>query len=108
MTQTFFSIKQGGHLIAGSLPGKGARPAFIDPPGFFLSTHPKVLMQIKPAYQDVPFIQEKLKNLLSKINCQESAVALWESEMPRYELLPKVKEQLARDKKLLAEIKEEE
>lgn len=59
---------------------------------------------INPAYKDVPYIEEKVKHLKLIIDCQKSSVQLWESEMPQYELLPKVKEDLKRNEKMLLDL----
>lgn len=59
---------------------------------------------INPSYKDVPDIEEKAKHLALIIDCQRASVQLWEAQMPRYELLPKVKEDLRRNEKMLLDL----
>lgn len=104
MSETFFSIIQGGRLTLRSLPDKDLTRVFKDLPGFSLSTPREVLMQINPTYKDVPFIQEKLKVLKCLIELYRATIAAWESSEPNYPLLPKVKDQLSSNEKMLKEI----
>jgi len=87
----------------GSPQARQVNSDLVSSPCFFLSTSKGASIDINPAYKDVPYFQEKLKVLKAHISCDKSAIALWEAEMPKYYLLPKVKEQLARNEKLLKE-----
>lgn len=104
MSEVFLSIKRRDYLALRASPDRVSTYSPVYPSRFFLTTPPKAAMKVNPTYQDVPFVASKIKHLKALIDCQESSVALWEAEMPRYELLPKVKEQLQRNRKLLAEI----
>jgi len=106
MSKTFFCIKQGDRLSLRPLPGKVCESNLIDSPCFSFYTSPGALMNVNPLYKDVPFLQEKLKILKQMISHDKSTIARWEAEDPPYELLPKVKEQLARNEKLLKEMEE--
>ena len=104
MATSFLFIKQGGYLSLRSLPGKRRFLALANPPGFLSKVPRDPAMNTPSKFKDVPHFKEKLKSLKRLIDCQRSSVALWEREMPRYDLLPKVKAQLAANEKLLAEI----
>lgn len=104
MTKTFLFVKQGDYLSLGSLPDREASYTPINPPSFFPPSSKGASMKVVDRFKEVPHAQEKIKKLKYLIDCQKGTVALWESEMPKYDLLPKVKEDLVRNKKLLAEI----
>ncbi len=90
----------------GSLPGKGTLLTFADSPHFSSHQTKGDLLNVNPTYKKVLFLQEKLKNLKLLIDCQKSSIALWEAQMPKYELLSKVREELARNEKILREVTE--
>ena len=104
MAEIFLSIMRGNRLSQEVPQPRVDYCPLGSSPSIFFSTTPGTLMNINPTYKDVPSVQEKVKHLNLIIDCQRSSVALWESEMPKYELLPKVKEQLARNEKLLKEV----
>lgn len=108
MTKTFFYIKQGGHSSLRALAGEDLRRVLIDPPSFFSPYLTKVPMEIKPAYKDVPFVQEKLKALQHLIKITRATIVTWEASGPNYSLLPQVKEQLKRQLKLWADVTEDQ
>lgn len=104
MPKIFFDIKRRDYLALGASPGKIEPSSLAYPSCFFLSTLPKALTNINLTYKDVPFIQEKLKTLKKLIRIDQDTIATWEASEPGYLLLSRVKEQLARNEKLLKEI----
>lgn len=104
MTTTFLSIKQGSRLSLGSPQAKSGHRLFVSSPGFSLSSTPGTLMNIDPAYLDVPFVQEKLKTTKTLIRIYRDNVATLEASEPDHPLLPLFKEQLKRELKTWADV----
>jgi len=104
MAKTFLFIKQGDYPSLGSLPGKGSFGHLVNPPRFFFPTPRNPAMNTPAKYKNVPFLQEKLKSIKQLIKIDQGTVLTWQAAEPDYPLLPKVKDQLLRNEKLLAEI----
>lgn len=104
MSEIFLSNLQGSRLSLEVPPTRIPRSFLVSSPSIFFSNPRESLMVALPSFKDVPFLQEKLKSLKLLIRLDRKTVAIWESSEPFYPLLPKVKEQLKRNQKLLKEV----
>ena len=104
MTKAFFCIKQGSRLPLGSPQARQVNSDLVSSPCFFLSTPKGASIDINPAYKDVPFLQEKLKILKQYIKADRATVVMWERSEPTYPLLPKIKDRLEVNLKILTDI----
>lgn len=104
MAETFFYIKQGATLSLEAPNSNNVDVPIAEPPCFFLTTPPEATVRVNPTYQDVPFVASKIKHTQGLIRIFTANVSTWEASEPTYPLLPRVKDQLKRHKKLLKKI----
>lgn len=102
MTKIFFEVKKEAALSSGVPNDKVPTKPFVRPP--LVSRHiiEKKAMYIFPEYDKIPYIQEKLERLKDLIRIDRDCVEAWAASDPFYPLLPKVKDQLKYNEKLLA------
>lgn len=104
MAEIFLSIKRRDYPALGASPGRVEPSSPVYPSRFFIATPPEAAVQVNHAYQDVPFAASKIKHTQDLIRIFTANVLNWEASEPTYPLLPRVKDQLQRNRKLLAEI----
>ena len=104
MAKTFLSIKRRDYPALGASPNRDALRPPVYPSRFFLTTPPEATMQADTAYQDVPFAASKIKHTQDLIRIFTANVSTWEASEPTYPLLPRVKDQLKRELKTLADV----
>ena len=104
MTKTFLFVEQGGHLSLGSLPGRCCYTQPVGPPDIHRKSFAYKPMKTNPEFQKVPFLQEKLTSLKLLIASGKANITTWEKDIPPNPLLPVIKEQVAQNEKLLAEV----
>lgn len=103
MQELLIIKKRGDYLTLRSPQGtKAAIRPRVNPP-VFSNLRKGTSMPILPRCKEVPHLQEKLQVLKRLIVIDQNTIKRWEAQEPEYYLLPAVKEQLQRNKKLLAE-----
>lgn len=104
MLETFLFIKRGATGSLRSPSGRSSKWTLTEPPCFFYPTHPRRLMTVNPVHQNDPYLALKIKHTKKLISIFKATVLKWEASESDYPLLNEVKEQLARYKKMLADI----
>lgn len=104
MTKTFFCVKREAAFSLGSPDGKRSHTPPALPPRLTIHPTEGTSMCISPEYRKMPHVHERVKELKTLILIDRACVSDWEASNPPYPLLPRVKEQIRDNEKLLAEI----
>lgn len=103
MQTILFDNKQGGYRTFRSPQGKRlVRLPLVNPPRFSFPLIGTSMQATAPPIE-VPYLQEKLHTIKRLIEIDQAAIKRWEAQEPGYYLLPIVREQLSRNKRILAE-----
>jgi len=106
MLRNFLSIKRRDYPSLGASPDRLALRPPVYPSRFFIATLQEATVQVNPTYQDVPFSASKIKHTQTLIRIFRTSISNWEASEPTYPLLPRVKDQLKRELKTLADVTE--